>query len=172
MADLDHHQSMQEEQGIEEFPLYDAVKDKPLHIYKVVPADPLSCSWLWQLLTKCNGLQVVINGLQRTKLYLVSRELQQLTDEEHTLDEIKDDLLRCQEALEGLGVFKGVELVLDSGHPVSHVASRHSKSGLVSRACTAPSRDWGHLVQDIAAGTLKDVLCQENAQIAAATCQY
>ena len=25
---------MQEEQGVEEFPLYDAVKDKPLHIYK------------------------------------------------------------------------------------------------------------------------------------------
>ena len=90
----------------------------------------------------------MINGLQRTKLYLVSRELQQLTDEEHTLDEIKDDLLQCQEALEGLGVFKGVELVLDSGHPVSDIASRHSDSWLVSRACTAPAQDLGHPVQN------------------------
>ena len=97
---------------------------------------------------ECHCLQVVINGLQRTKLYLVSRELQQLTDEEHTLDEIKDDLLRCQEALEGLGVFKGVELVLDSGHPVSDVASRHKESRFASRACTAPAWDSGHLAQD------------------------
>ena len=91
---------------------------------------------------------MVINGLQRTKLYLVSRELQQLTDEEHTLDEVKDDLLRCQEALEGLGVFKGVELVLDAGHPVSDVASRHNDSWLASRACTAPARDLWHPLQD------------------------
>ena len=94
----------------------------------------------------CHGLQVVINGLQRTKLYLVSRELQQLTDEEHTLDEIKDDLLRCQEALEGLGVFKGLELVLDAGHPVSDIADRHSESWPVSRACTPTAQDLGRPV--------------------------
>ena len=152
MADLDHHQAMQEEQGIEEFPLYDAVKDKPLHIYKVGQHISLSCIWLWQPLTECHGLQVVINGLQRTKLYLVSRELQQLTDEGHTLDEVKDELLRCQEALEGLGVFKGVELVLDSGHPVSDVAGRHSGSWPVSRTCTAPALDLGGPAQDNGGG--------------------
>ncbi|KAK9830313.1 hypothetical protein WJX72_010954 [[Myrmecia] bisecta] len=70
---------------------YDAVKDKRLRVQTVQ-----------------------LTGLERTRRYIVERELRRL-EQARTLDEIKDALLDVQAALEELGVFEAVELIIDEG---------------------------------------------------------
>ncbi|CAL8469714.1 g9256 [Coccomyxa elongata] len=67
---------------------YDAVKDKRLVVEKVT-----------------------IVGLDRTKAYVVSRELEPVKDA-RSLDEIKDVLLEAHEHLQSLGIFDGVEVII------------------------------------------------------------
>lgn len=73
---------------------YDAVKDKRLVVEKVT-----------------------IVGLDRTKAYIVSRELEPVTDAK-SLDEIKDVLLEAHEHLQSLGIFDGVEVIITDSETV------------------------------------------------------
>ncbi|EIE18252.1 hypothetical protein COCSUDRAFT_60448 [Coccomyxa subellipsoidea C-169] len=63
--------------------------------------------------------QVIINGLDRTRAYIVSRELEPV-QEANSLDEIKDVLLEAHEHLLSLGIFDGVEVIItdsETGQP-------------------------------------------------------
>ncbi len=73
---------------------YDALKDKRLVVEKVT-----------------------IVGLDRTKAYIVSRELEPVKDA-RSLDEIKDVLLEAHEHLQSLGIFDGVEVIITDSETV------------------------------------------------------
>ncbi len=100
---------------------YDAVKDKKLVVEKIT-----------------------IVGLDRTKAYIVSRELEPVRDAK-SLDEIKDVLMEAHEHLQSLGVFDGVELIITDSETVrlpacaseeSSVVSCHTVSHSSMHACT------------------------------------
>ena len=63
---------------------------------------------------------VVLKGMQRTKQYIVARELRHLPDAAN-LDELKDALLDAWAALLKLDIFDAVDVVIDEGSqlPVS-----------------------------------------------------
>ncbi len=61
--------------------------------------------------------QVIINGLDRTRAYIVSRELEPV-QEANSLDEIKDVLLEAHEHLLSLGIFDGVEVIITDSETV------------------------------------------------------
>lgn len=74
--------------------LYDEIKDKPLHV------------------------EVVILHKGRTQQHIIERELLRVL-KGHSLDEIKEQLLETQEALEALNIFQAVELTLEQSRHVS-----------------------------------------------------
>lgn len=77
---------------------YDAVKDKPVRVQKVV-----------------------IQGLERTKGEIIARELQPVQNA-RTLDELKDVLLEAHDALDSLDIFEGVEIVIGDSNTVGQCA--------------------------------------------------
>lgn len=79
--------------------LYDEIKDKPLRV------------------------DVILLHKGRTQPHIIQQELLRVQNA-HSLDEIKEQLLQTQEALEALNIFQAVELTLQE--------SRH-----VSLSCTA-----------------------------------
>ena len=65
--------------------------------------------------TKRLGVNVVVlKGLQRTKHYIVARELRHLPNATN-LDELKDALLDAWQTLERLDIFEAVDIVIDEG---------------------------------------------------------
>ena len=70
---------------------------------------------------------VVLKGLQRTKQYIVARELRHLPDARN-LDELKDALLEAWAALLQLDIFEAVDIVLDEGSqlPVTSICCPHA----------------------------------------------
>lgn len=67
--------------------LYDEIKDKPLHV------------------------DVVVLQKGRTQQHVIERELMRVKKAQ-SLEEIKEQLLEAQEALEALNIFQAVELIL------------------------------------------------------------
>jgi outer membrane protein assembly factor BamA len=62
--------------------------------------------------------QIIINGLDRTKTYIVARELEAPLEEATSLEEIKDVLLEAHEHLQALGIFDGVEVIITDSETV------------------------------------------------------
>ena len=61
---------------------------------------------------------LLCRGLERTKAYIVERELDRLNDAT-TLEEISEKLSEAWSALESLEIFTAVELVVDESGNVS-----------------------------------------------------
>lgn len=66
--------------------------------------------------------KVMIIGLDRTKEYIVSREMEPFEDA-RSLDEIKDAALEVQESLMSLDVFDGVEVIITDSETVNTALS-------------------------------------------------
>jgi hypothetical protein len=90
---------------------YEAVKDKPLRVQKVL-----------------------VKGLERTKPYIVARELEHVQRAE-SLEEIKDAMLEAHDALDSLGVFNGVEIIISDSGMVSLLAVLYAAYNDATDAC-------------------------------------
>ena len=87
---------------------YEAVKDKPLRVQKVL-----------------------IKGLERTKPSIVARELGHV-QEAQSLDEIKDAMLEAHDVLNSLDIFNGVEIIISDSGMVSRAGC---PSCCLNRSC-------------------------------------
>lgn len=102
------------EMGFDWEKTYLQVKDKPLSVDKVI-----------------------IKGLERTKSYLVARELEPL-QQARSLDEIKNVMIDAHENLKSLDVFNGVEVIITDSDTVRnlHRSSISLGGGICHQATT------------------------------------
>ena len=104
--------------------LYDEIKDKPLHV------------------------EVVVLHKGRTQQHVIERELLRVL-KGHSLDEIKEQLLETQEALEALNIFQAVELTLEpsrNAHAGTYLAE--TEGDLYMLSCSAGPATAADTAQD------------------------